>query len=176
MLPVLVVEVVVAVVVVVVVLRVVAVRCLVGATLPHAAAIAATAIVLEAQLLREMKSPAELMTREIGVLPLPMERNVTFARVCLLLWMIWKSSPRHTWLTRQTPPRSMMIWILRILRTRGSVFSTRKTGCCLSPVKPFPKKKKLEFQQDLFSVSRSGRKGRHKFRKSLGNSHFLFSW
>lgn len=141
MLPVLVVEaeVVVAVVVAVVVLRVVAARCLVGATPPHAAAIAAIAIVPEAQLLREMKNPAELMTREIGVLPLPMERNVTFARVCLLSWMIWKSSPRHTWLTRQTPPPSMMTWILRILRTRESVFSTRKIGCCLSPVKPFPK-------------------------------------
>lgn len=125
--------------VVVVVLRVVAARCRVGATLPHAAAIAVTVIVPEAQLLREMKSPAELMTREIGVLPLPMEKNVTFARVCLLSWMIWKSSPRHTWLTRQTPPPSMMIWILRILRTRRFVVSTRKTGCCLSPVKPFPK-------------------------------------
>lgn len=147
MLLVLVVEVVVAVVVVavvvVVVLRVVVVRCPVGAIPPHAAVIAVTVIVPEAQLLREMKSPAELMTREIGVLPLPMEKNVTFARVCLLSWMIWKSSPRHTWLTRQTPPRFMMIWILRILRTRVSVFSTRKTGCCLSPVKPFPKKTRV---------------------------------
>lgn len=107
------------VVVAVVVLRVVVVRCLVGVTLPHAAAIAAIAIVPEARLLREMKSPAELMTREIGVLPLPMERNVTFARVCLLSWMVWKSSPRHTWLTKQT--LRMMTWILQIFRTRGSV-------------------------------------------------------
>lgn len=161
------------VVVAVAALRVVVVRCPVGATLPHAAATVVTVTVLEARLSREMKSPAELMTREIGVLPLPMERNVTFARVCLLSWTIWKSSPRHTWLTRQTPPPSMMTWILPILQTRGSVSLLVRLDVVFLPLN---RSQKLESQQDFFSVLRSGRKRRHKFRKSLGNSHFCFSW
>lgn len=154
-------------------LRVVVVHCLVGVTLLHAVAIAVTVIVLGAQLSERRKShvAAELMMREIGVLPLPMERNVTIARVCLLSWMIWKPSPRHTWLTKQNLP-FMMTWIPRILRTRGFM--------SYLPVRPdvalINRSQELGSRQNFFSVLAAAGKRDINLGKVWQIHPFCFSW